>query len=98
MTIAKTVKIKETNKTAITAVNAYYSPNFVDGMFNSCRDVQMPSSNSPVLDVLCGTTADKCTPQGWLTYMGSTSNGQAPFDIHFNVTNVHIHIPNKSKH
>lgn len=84
------------NKTAISKVDYYLTPDFAVGMFNSCKDVQMPSSNTPALSVLCGTTADKCTPQGWLNFMGSTSNGQTPFDIDFYLISDHKHL--KSKH
>lgn len=50
-------------------------------MFNSCRDVQMPSTNERAIGVLCGHSPDDCTPQNWLDFMGSTANGQTPFTV-----------------
>lgn len=43
----------------------------------------MPSTNQPVMNILCGS--DSCTPQKWLDYMGSTSNGHTPFPINFHI-------------
>ena len=57
------------------------SHDFAVGMFNSCRDVQMPSANERAISLLCGHTADQCTPQNWLDYMGNTANQQTPFTV-----------------
>ena len=69
----------------IKSVNYYVTHQYAYGMYNSCKDVQMPSANQKAISVFCGTTAEKCTPPGWLTYMGATSNGHAPFDIYFHI-------------
>lgn len=52
---------------------------FSGGLFNSCRNVNFPGSNGKVLDLMCGTSADKCTPKKWLAFLGSPPN--APFQI-----------------
>jgi Niemann-Pick C1 protein len=57
---------------------------FGDGMFQSCHDVQNPSSGKKALDMICGQEADKCTIQTWLDFMGDKSkNPMVPFTIHF---------------
>ncbi|KAL3891662.1 hypothetical protein ACJMK2_003914 [Sinanodonta woodiana] len=56
---------------------------FAYGMYESCKDVQMPSANDKAISVFCGTKASDCTPQKWLDYNGATSNGKAPFPIRF---------------
>jgi Niemann-Pick C1 protein len=57
---------------------------FGDGMFQSCYDVQNPSSGKKALDMMCGEEADKCTPQSWLDFMGDkTKNPMVPFNIQF---------------
>ena len=71
-----------TNNT-IQQVDYYVAPEFKQGLFNSCKDVTFPESNEKVLSFLCGTSAAKCTPQKLLTYMGSISNGFAPFTIKY---------------
>ena len=67
----------------ILQVNYYVSPEFKQGLFNSCKDVSFPGNNEKVLNLLCGTSAEKCTPEKLLSYMGSTDNGFAPFNIHY---------------
>ena len=76
----------ESKGVAVKEVDYLVTTDFSHGMFNSCKNVQMPSANEKALDILCGKKADKCTPANWLSYMGSTSNGQAPFQI-----NIKIH-------
>lgn len=75
------------NKTAIVEVDYSVSPDFANGMYNSCENVQSPSSNQPALDLLCGQNRDKCSPKIWLDFMGNVDNTQAPFQIYFHVTN-----------
>lgn len=72
---------------AVKSVDCLVSPSFANGMFNSCKNVQMPSANERALGILCGKTADQCTPQNWLDYMGGTANGQTPFQINFHLGN-----------
>ena len=67
----------------IQEINYYVSPTFKQGLFDSCKDVTFPGNNEKVLNLLCGTSAEKCNPDKLLTYMGSTSNGFAPFTIHY---------------
>ena len=72
--------------TSIQEINYYVSPTFKQGLFNSCKDVKFHGFESKlfkVLDLFCGTSAEKCTPKRLLTYMGSTANGFAPFTIHY---------------
>ena len=57
----------------------HLTQDFAGGLFNSCRSVNFPGSNGKVLDLMCGTSADKCTPKKWLTFLGSPPN--APFLI-----------------
>lgn len=67
----------------IQSVNFYVAPSFKQGLFDSCKDVTFPGNNEKVLNLLCGTSVEKCTPQKLLRYMGSTSNGFAPFNIYY---------------
>ncbi|XP_059177253.1 NPC intracellular cholesterol transporter 1-like isoform X2 [Physella acuta] len=82
--------INGTTEKAILSVEYVVSTSSAQGMFNSCLNVQMPSSNQPALSLLCGEDADTCTPKKWLDYMGTTENGQAPFDIHFHISDKNL--------
>ncbi|XP_076437724.1 NPC intracellular cholesterol transporter 1-like [Babylonia areolata] len=80
----------------VTEVDYALTPSFAVGMYNSCRDVQLPSANMKAMEILCGRPASDCTPQNWLDYMGNTNNAQTPFQINFNITdetfiNAHNH-------
>lgn len=50
-------------------------------MYNSCRDVEAPSSNEKALGLLCGREASACNATNWIEYMFNKDNGQAPFTI-----------------
>jgi len=69
---------------------------FGDGMLQSCRDVQNPSSGQKALDMLCGESAEKCTPKDWLNFMGDKNkNPMAPFQIDYTLTNQSTTIEGK---
>ncbi|XP_070544727.1 NPC intracellular cholesterol transporter 1-like isoform X2 [Ptychodera flava] len=77
-------EVPEENYTQIIEVDEYFSKRFAYGAFYSCNEVLFPSTNSPVIGLMCGgKTAEECTPEDWLEYMGSTSNGITPFDINY---------------
>ena len=64
-------------------INYYVSPTYKQELYDSCKDVTFPGNNEKVLNLLCGTTAEKCSPQKLLRYMGNQENGFAPFDIYY---------------
>ena len=72
-----------TGHLTITDINYYVSPTFKQDLFDSCKDVTFPGNNVKVLTLICGTTAEKCTAQKLLRYMGNTANGHVPFDIYY---------------
>ena len=67
---------------AILNINYYVSSVFKQGLFDSCKDVMFPEYNVKVLYLLCGTSAEKCTAEKLLSYMG-IDNGFAPFQIFY---------------
>lgn len=70
--------------------SVYYavSKDFAYGMFNSCKDVQNPSTGKKALDMLCGREASECTPENWLQFMGDkTRNPMAPFFFYYTISN-----------
>lgn len=79
---------------AISELTYTVSEDFGFGMFNSCRDVQNPSSGKHALDMLCGEDASKCTPKDWLEYMGDKKkNPVVPFTINFILTSNNTVVP-----
>ena len=61
-------------KQYILEVQYFVSPQFKQGLFDSCKDVIFPGSSEKVLSLLCGTSADRCTPDKLLRFMGNTEN------------------------
>ena len=91
---ANEVTTSDKKQKAISKVTYTVSEDFGYGMFNSCRDVQNPSSGKHALDMLCGKDASKCTPQNWLKFMGDkTLNPVVPFTINFTLTANDTFIP-----
>lgn len=87
------------SREVVFSVDYHVSETYAYGMYNSCKDVQMPSTNAKALDIICGKPAADCSVQDWLNYMGSTSNGQTPFTINYHIDNtstVDIHPMNHS--
>ncbi|XP_065652325.1 NPC intracellular cholesterol transporter 1 isoform X2 [Hydra vulgaris] len=69
---------------AITPNSVFYvTQAFSNGLYNSCKDVIFSGNNGHVLDFMCGTTADKCSPTKFLSFIGTPPN--APFNIVFNI-------------
>ena len=68
---------------SILRIKYYVSAEYKYGLFDSCKNVVFPGDNEKALNLLCGESAETCTPEKLLTHMGSTSNGYSPFDIIF---------------
>ncbi|XP_062596314.1 NPC intracellular cholesterol transporter 1-like [Saccostrea cucullata] len=86
------------NGTYVKAVAYYLTNEYAQGMYNSCKDVQMPSANEKALSIFCGRPAAQCTAQSWLTYMGSTANGHTPFGINFVIGDNNVTVADNSTH
>ncbi len=69
-------------------VTYFMHEEYATNMFESCRDVQFGGSS--VLNLMCGEYGVLCTPHRWLTHLGSTANGYAPFDIIYMLGNDNV--------
>ncbi|CAL8313072.1 unnamed protein product [Gadus morhua 'NCC'] len=69
------------NATNVVTVEYYIENEFVNAMYNACKDVQAPSTNVQALSLLCGKVASLCNATNWIQYMFNINNGQSPFDI-----------------
>jgi Niemann-Pick C1 protein len=53
-------------------------------VYDSCKDVVNPSTSGSVMDLMCGPWGSTlCSPRRWFEYLGSISNGYAPFQINY---------------
>lgn len=69
----------------IDEINVYITQNYIEGTFNSCKKVSVPSTGQLALDLMCGPWgAAKCTPYRWFEYMGQAGdNVFIPFQINY---------------
>ncbi|XP_063904619.1 NPC intracellular cholesterol transporter 1 homolog 1b isoform X3 [Zophobas morio] len=70
----------------ITEVNLYITNDYIEGTYNSCKQVMVPSTGQKAIDLMCGTWgASKCTAKRWFDFMGTSgdSNPFVPFQINY---------------
>lgn len=85
MDVTETKMSPRTNKTYVSAIRVFVTRDFLGGMFNSCRNVIYPASNSPAIDMMCGSTGDQCTVDTMAKYLGD--NPYAPIKIDIKIDN-----------
>ncbi|XP_015437411.1 PREDICTED: Niemann-Pick C1 protein isoform X1 [Dufourea novaeangliae] len=85
-TFIDVVKIEKQNVTEyIDSIDVYITNKYLEGTFNSCNKVSVPSTGQLALDLMCGEWgASRCTPLKWFHYMGDAeNNGYVPFQIRY---------------
>jgi len=67
----------------INGIDLYITNKYLDGTFNSCNKVSVPSTGQLALDLMCGEWgASRCTPSKWFYFMGDAENNiYVPFQI-----------------
>ena len=78
------------DKKSLIAIDYYVDKAFRDGLYSSCKNVVFPSSGKKIMNFMCGTTVEKCTPLKFLRFMGDpAANGVSPFEIEYPVEAKH---------
>ena len=71
-------------KKMVKELEYHVTENYAAQVYQSCADVVNPSTSGSVMDLLCGPWGGAlCSPQRLLDYLGSISNGYAPFQINY---------------
>ncbi|XP_011329204.1 NPC intracellular cholesterol transporter 1 isoform X4 [Ooceraea biroi] len=67
----------------VNAIDIYITNRYLEGTFNSCSKVSVPSTGQLALDLMCGEWgASRCTPLKWFYFMGDAENNiYVPFQI-----------------
>ncbi|XP_011630043.1 NPC intracellular cholesterol transporter 1-like [Pogonomyrmex barbatus] len=66
----------------INAIDLYITNKYLEGTFNSCNKVSVPSTGQLALDLMCGEWgASRCTALKWFHFMGDANNIYVPFQI-----------------
>uniref|UniRef100_W4VRS2 Putative cholesterol transport protein n=1 Tax=Corethrella appendiculata TaxID=1370023 RepID=W4VRS2_9DIPT len=81
---AKTIE-QDNNKEYITEIDLYITQKYMNGTFNSCQQVSVPSTGQLALDLMCGDWgASRCSAMKWFKYMGDAEgNMYVPFQINY---------------
>ncbi|XP_058063255.1 NPC intracellular cholesterol transporter 1 homolog 1b [Anopheles bellator] len=68
--------------TYVNSVEYRIDRRYVEGTYESCRGIVLPSSGKYAMDVGCGYwEAAGCTAERWFEYMGAADNDFVPFEI-----------------
>ncbi|CAD7086055.1 unnamed protein product [Hermetia illucens] len=77
--------VNKNNVTYITEVDLHIKEDYFNNTFQSCSQVQVPSTGRLALDMMCGIYgASKCSPMRWFQFMGDArDNPYVPFQINY---------------
>ncbi|XP_033357111.1 NPC intracellular cholesterol transporter 1 isoform X3 [Bombus vosnesenskii] len=78
----------EKNVKYVNGIDIYITNKYLEGTFNSCNKVSVPSTGQLAMDLMCGIWgASRCTTLKWFHYMGDAANNQyVPFQITYKNT------------
>ncbi|EFN76828.1 NPC intracellular cholesterol transporter 1 isoform X4 [Harpegnathos saltator] len=78
-----TEKARANDVEYINGVDVYITNKYLEGTFNSCNKVSLPSTGLLALDLMCGDWgASRCTALKWFHFMGdAANNAYVPFQI-----------------
>ena len=66
----------------------YVKPEFTEGIYDSCKDVSVPSGDLKAVQTMCGKAGEYCNAERWFIYMGQEApTGFAPFTITYKYLN-----------
>jgi hypothetical protein len=82
--VTRTINLTLSDVPSVTEVNFHVAEEFVNGVYDSCKDVVSPSTSGTVMDLLCGAWGSNlCTPKRLFHFLGDLSNGNTPLTINF---------------
>ncbi|KAF5295230.1 hypothetical protein FQR65_LT10514 [Abscondita terminalis] len=72
----------------IAGIDYFIGNNYIEGTYNSCKGVSVPSTGQKALDIMCGPWgASRCNPMNWFEFMGDADNNfYVPFKIKYKNT------------
>ncbi|XP_068081512.1 NPC intracellular cholesterol transporter 1 homolog 1b isoform X2 [Anabrus simplex] len=74
----------EGNVSYVYEYNVYFTQDYLEGCYNSCRDIVMPSTGKKAMDMMCGIYGSQdCTYERWFAYMGDRNTPFVPFQINY---------------
>ncbi|XP_070506187.1 NPC intracellular cholesterol transporter 1 homolog 1b-like [Chironomus tepperi] len=86
------IKVKRTkqnkkNQAYVDEIDLYVTEEYLNGTYESCKNVLMPSTGQKAIDLMCGQWgAVKCSPLRWFQHMGDDKPGgeeRIPFQMNY---------------
>lgn len=86
------VEENDEGKEFILGIDLYVTQKYIEGTFNSCIQVSVPSTSQLALDLMCGEWgASRCSPHKWFTFMGDAEgNPFVPFQMTYVVSDTPV--------
>lgn len=65
-------------------VDLYITEKYLNESYNSCKNVQFPSTGQLALDVMCGGWgASKCSAKRWFDFFGDVNEDHVPLQMNY---------------
>lgn len=83
--VLKIGKNPKNNRSYVDEIDVHITEQYLVGTYNSCKNVQFPSSGQLALDLMCGDYgAARCSPMNWFSFMGNAEGSPfVPFQINY---------------
>ena len=66
----------------------FVKPEFTEGIYDSCKEVSVPSGDLKAVQTMCGMAGPFCNAERWFTYMGAEAPyGLAPYTNNYRYYN-----------
>jgi hypothetical protein len=70
----------------VSRIDLYITEEYINGTYDSCKNVQFPSTGQLALDLMCGEFGSaKCSAVNWFNYFGDSSKEVVPFQADYKV-------------
>lgn len=78
-----TSDLTEQKERYVASMNYYVAPQFVQGLFDSCKDSRSKIPSIGLFNFICGRWGSDCTPERWLGFLGSSAaeGGLSPISV-----------------
>ncbi|GAV02187.1 hypothetical protein RvY_12783 [Ramazzottius varieornatus] len=79
--------VSDDNVTYVKALGVFLDTKYATEAYNSCKSVLNPSTNGPVMDLMCSPFGSKnCSADKWFTFLGNPTNPGTPFAVNFTLS------------
>ena len=88
MSVVKAQPFGNKGQQSVLEVNYAVTNYSVNALFDSCKNVQYSASNQKILDLLCGSPQDGCSPEKLVVFLATNSQNPLTFDMQISDDNI----------